>query len=241
MKQDKLYADPLKDLAAFQFDEKVAAVFADMIRRSVPGYSLTLDLLGVIAREHVKSDTNCYDLGCSLGASTLAIRHNLTTDSCRVIGIDNSTAMLQRCQEIVENDSATAPVELRCEDIQSSRIDNASLVVMNFTLQFIPVEQRLDLLSRIAQGLNDDGVLVLSEKIAFEDNQEQQLLARLHHGFKRLQGYSDMEVSQKRTALENVLIPETLQAHRARLQAAGFSRITVWLQCFNFVSLIAHK
>jgi tRNA (cmo5U34)-methyltransferase len=241
MAQDKLYADPLRDLAAFQFDDKVAGVFADMIRRSVPGYGLTLDLLGVIAREYVQPHSNCYDLGCSLGASTLAIRHNLAHNSCRIIAVDNSSAMLERCQEIIDSDDADTPVELRCEDILATEINNASLVVMNFTLQFIPVEQRKSLLTRIHKGLNESGILVLSEKVAFNDAKEQALLADLHHGFKRLQGYSDLEVSQKRTALETVLIPETLGTHRARLFDSGFSEVTTWLQCFNFVSLLARK
>ena len=132
-------------------------------------------------------------------------------------------------------------MELVCDDVQHVAVTDASMVVLNFTLQFIPVPQRRELLQNIAAGLRPGGVLVLSEKVAFEDPQHQQLMIELHHNFKRANGYSDLEISQKRSALEDVLIPETLAVHRQRLRDAGFSSVDVWFQCFNFASLIAIK
>jgi tRNA (cmo5U34)-methyltransferase len=117
--------------------------------------------------------------------------------------------------------------------------DNASLVTLNFTLQFIPLAQRSLLLSRIHAGLRPGGILILSEKIRFDDPQEEQLQIEMHHAFKRANGYNDLEISQKRSALDNVLIPETLEQHRTRLKQAGFRRADLWFQCFNFVSLVA--
>ncbi len=241
MTEDRIYSQPHGQLNAFQFDEQVAKVFSDMIRRSVPGYAMSLEMLGVIARHYVQPNSVCYDLGCSLGASTLSIRHNLQNDSSRIVGVDNSEAMLSQCQQILDTDKATAPVELRCENIQDTEISNASMAVLNFTLQFIPVAERLGLLQKIYQGLNKGGVLVLSEKIELDNPADQSLLTDLHHDFKRQQGYSELEVAQKRASIENVLIPETVQAHQQRLKDAGFSHSTLWLQCFNFVSLIAIK
>jgi len=54
-------------------------------------------------------------------------------------------------------------------------------------------------------------------------------------------GYSKLEISQKRAALENVLLPETLEAHRSRLDTIGFDAVDVWFQCFNFASMVAFK
>ena len=122
-----------------------------------------------------------------------------------------------------------------------SLIENASVVVMNFTLQFIAVEERHALIERIYQGLKPGGVLILSEKLAFDDQNQSDFLVNAHHDFKRDNGYSDLEISQKRTALENVMIPETLACHQQRLTAAGFGFSSVWFQCFNFASMVAVK
>ena len=240
MTPDNIYANPRASISSFKFDDKVAAVFADMIARSVPGYGLTLDMIGVIASRYGKSNSQSYDLGCSLGASTLAMRHNVA-DSCKIIAIDNSTAMVEKCQQFVTQDSANAVVDVRCDDICNVAIENASLVAMNFTLQFIEADKRADLLAKIYHGLNTGGAFILSEKIVATDSGAQETLTNLHHDFKRAMGYSDLEIAQKRSAIENVLVPNTINSHRENLHAAGFSQVYLWFQCFNFVSLIAIK
>ncbi|MCK5639737.1 MAG: carboxy-S-adenosyl-L-methionine synthase CmoA [Gammaproteobacteria bacterium] len=241
MSNDTLYAKPQPYLVDFNFDEKVTAVFPDMIRRSVPGYANIIAMLGLFAEEYSQTDSRLYDLGCSLGAATLSMRHHIQAKNCQIIAVDNSSAMVERCRENLESDLATTPVELICDDILSVAISNASVVVLNFTLQFISPETRLALLQKIHQGMLPGGVLVLSEKIAFNDPVEQQHQEEMHLAFKRANGYSELEISQKRTALENVLVPDTLEQHKSRLSAAGFSHSDVWFQCFNFASLVAHK
>lgn len=236
--RDAIYATPLEDLLPFRFDASVADVFQDMISRSVPGYGLTLQMLAVAAGRFARPGSACVDLGCSLAASTLAMRHHVPP-GVTLLGIDSSAAMIERARELVRADGATAPVELRCADILDAPLPAASLVALNFTLQFIPLAARAGLLARIGRALLPGGALVLSEKIAFADPAEQALLAELHHDFKAQQGYSTLEIAQKRSALENVLVPETLEVHRQRLHDAGFSRVTVWLQCLNFSSLLA--
>jgi tRNA (cmo5U34)-methyltransferase len=240
-KKDQIFASPLEEMVDFRFDEKVADVFPDMIQRSVPGYGSIIQLIGIVAQEFVKPDSLCYDLGCSLGAASLAMRRNILVDGCRIVSVDNSEAMLDRFRDNLAKDEQQTPVELVCKDIRDVAIDNASMVVLNFTLQFVPVEDRLKLLSKIYQGMLPGGILVLSEKISFEDQNKQDLLTKLHHAFKRSQGYSDLEISQKRSALENVLIPETVPSHLNRLLEAGFEQRHVWFQSFNFISLIAIK
>jgi tRNA (cmo5U34)-methyltransferase len=241
--KDAIYATPHASIAGFTFDENVVRVFPDMIQRSVPGYSTIIAMTGVLAERYAIPHTNCYDLGSSLGASTLSMRQHLETDfaarACRIVAVDNSPAMIERCRELITRDMLHTPVDLQLDDICDTEIDNASVAVLNFTLQFVPLERREQLLSRIGANMHHGGVLVLSEKIRFEDEHLQQLNTDLYHTFKRANGYSDLEISQKRSALENVLLPETIAAHTERLRRAGFTSVDVWFQCFNFASLVA--
>lgn len=239
--KDTLYADPLGQVSAFTFDDKVVQVFPDMIKRSVPGYSTIVNMIGTLAERYAQSGTTCYDLGCSLGAATLAMRHRIQAANCKIVGVDNSHAMIGRCRDILDADSAEIDVELQCANIEDVSIINASVVVLNFTLQFIDLAKRQEIINQIYKGLQPNGVLILSEKLAFEDHQHEQLMIELHHNFKRANGYSDLEIAQKRSAIENVLIPETLGAHKDRMKTAGFSSVDVWFQCFNFASMIAIK
>ena len=241
MNRDNLYANPLGEVSRFNFDQQVVDVFPDMIKRSVPGYATIINMIGNLAGIYAKSNSNCYDLGCSLGAATLAMRHGIRSSNCKIIGVDNSQAMIDRCQQVIITDTTDVNVELINTNIQDVEIKNASMVVLNFTLQFISIEQRFSLLTKIAEGLNPGGVLILSEKVIFEDQPHQELMTELHHNFKRANGYSDLEIAQKRSAIENYLIPETLTTHRQRLKQAGFSSVDVWFQCFNFASIIAIK
>ncbi len=225
----------------FQFDAKVAAVFADMIARSVPGYGLTLEMIALIAARYAWRESTLYDLGCSLGASTLAMRHAVEGRDCRIIAVDTSLAMLAKCQTVMAKNTASTVVNLLCADVCDLCFSVASVVVLNFTLQFIPLPQRLPLLQRIAEAMDSRGVLVLSEKISFDASWEAATQQSLHEAFKAHQGYSQLEISRKREALDDVLLPETLQAHKERLYAAGFDRVCVWFQCANFVSLLAFR
>lgn len=238
---DQIYAAARDEVSGFKFDSEVSRVFPDMIQRSVPGYQTIIHMIGQIAERYAQAGSKLYDLGCSLGASTLAMRHRVNAAGVNIVAVDNSAAMVDRCKDIVAADSGPVPVEVLCGDINEVTISNASVCVMNFTLQFIPLEARLELLKKIAQGLRPGGVLVLSEKLAFEDQEHQQLMTELHHNFKRQNGYSELEIAQKRSALENVLIPEQFETHKQRLKAAGFRNTELWFQCFNFSSMIAFK
>ena len=241
-KQDSIYAAPLNEIIDFNFDERVAEVFPDMIQRSVPGYGMVISSIGTMAARYAQANSHCYDLGCSLGAATLAMRQTIRQSDCDIIAVDNSAAMIERGRELLARDSASAiPVQMICADLQDVSIEDASIVVLNFTLQFIPLTERLALIKRIYQGLKPGGILIMSEKIAFEEPIKQQFHVDIHHDFKRANGYSDLEVSQKRSALEKVMIPETLACHHQRLQEAGFGFSELWFQCFNFTSLVAIK
>ncbi len=236
-RRDRLFAKPMDNISGFVFDESVASVFPDMIRRSVPGYATIISNTGLLAARYAQPDSRCYDLGCSLGASTVAIASSVRDIEYELIGVDNSQAMLDKCKQHLATIAIDA--ELRCEDIESTEVSEASVVVLNFTLQFVQPALRAELLKRIYAGMRPGGILVLSEKIRFEDPHLQELNTDLHHNFKAAHGYSDLEISQKRSALENVMLPESISEHRQRLSNAGFASIDVWFQCFNFVSMVA--
>ncbi|WJW76549.1 carboxy-S-adenosyl-L-methionine synthase CmoA [Thiohalobacter sp. IOR34] len=239
--RDRLFADDPGMLVDFRFDSAVARVFPDMIRRSVPGYGEIIGLLGLFAERYTQPGSTLYDLGCSLGAASLAMRRRIPHPDCRIVAVDNAEAMLERAREHLAADPQPTPVELRCADLREVPIEDASVVVLNFTLQFIDPADRLPLLERIHHGLRPGGVLLLAEKIDFANELSHDFHTGMHLAFKRANGYSELEISRKRSALERVLIPDTLEQHRERLGWAGFQRIETWFQCFNFAALAAFK
>ncbi len=242
MSRDRIFALPRSQVGSFTFDESVVDVFPDMIARSVPGYASILSVIEQLAARYVQPGSNVYDLGCSLGAATLLIQRQ-APQSATIHAIDSSAAMIRRLEETLTTlpSRSACDVRLHEADIGQVEICDASLVVLNFTLQFIPAEDRSRLLRSIFAGLRPGGALLLSEKICFDDDAEQRLLTDLHHDFKRANGYSDLEIAQKRASLENTLIPETLETHTSRMSSAGFRTVVPWFQCFNFVSILAVK
>lgn len=242
---DKLFAQPRAQIGDFAFDDEVVRVFPDMIKRSVPGYPTIVETIGLIAGQYARPDSLIYDLGCSLGAATQSMRRHVRASGCRIMAVDNSAPMINRCQEYLLAQDAMveelAPVEVMEADITRLTLQPCSVVVLNFTLQFIPPPQRLTLLTDIHRALLPGGLLILSEKLAFADTRTQQSLETMHYVFKRANGYSELEIAQKRTAIEKVMLPDTLEVHQDRLFQAGFSHSHSWFQSLNFCSMMAHK
>ena len=240
---DRLFAHPLPQVPDFTFNEEVVRVFPDMIKRSVPGYPTIVENIGVLAARFAQPDSVLYDLGCSLGAVSQALRRHVRQDGCRVLAVDNSSAMVSRCREYLHAQDSMfqelLPVEVLEADILGLTFQPASLIALNFTLQFVEPAQRPALLRRIRQTLLPGGALILSEKLRFDDQQTHELLTDLHLDFKRANGYSELEIAQKRSAIEKVMKPDSLEQHRQRLLDAGFSKVVVWFQCLNFASLVA--
>lgn len=238
MARDQIYARGEPPSGPFEFSEDVARVFPDMLRRSIPGYAATIQAVRSLTQTHAQPDTRLYDLGCSLGAATRAMRQGVCVSGCRIIAVDNAPAMVRRCRKALAEDDSSTPVDLQCGDIRHLEISNASVVVMNYTLQFLEPADRDAMIGRIAAGLVPGGLLLLSEKVADPDPAIEQTLRNLHLEFKRRHAYSELEIARKRAALENVLIPDTVDTHQSRLKAAGFGHVGIWLRYFNFVSMI---
>ncbi len=238
--KDKLYRSD-QPVSPFEFNKKVVDVFPDMIERSVPGYPLTISMISVLADEYAQEGSNIYDLGCSVGAASFAIQQTINKQ-CNIIAVDSSQAMIEQCLTLAADENTTnVSIDFIQENIQHTEIVNASVVVMNFTLQFIPLAERKELLKNIYNGLLPGGIFILSEKITFEDKEEEQVMNNLHLHMKSLNDYNQLEIANKRKALEEVLIPETIASHQRRLEETGFKQSFVWLKCFNFISLFSVK
>ena len=217
--QDSVYAQPLKSIPRFVFDEQVARVFPDMIRRSVPGYDTLLSLIRIFSNCYAREGTNAFDLGCSLGASTFAIADGAENiRQFKIYAIDNSKAMINKMRRNLDYSNKRIKVFPVCADIRDIKYKNASVILLNFTLQFLRPEERLRLLEQIYSGLITGGALLISEKIKFDNPLEQSIQNKLHGCYKKFHGYSELEISQKRDALENVLVPETRNTHLNRLK-----------------------
>jgi tRNA (cmo5U34)-methyltransferase len=240
MDKDTIYSLPLQKVGDFRFDEQVVRVFPDMIQRSVPGYGSILSMIGELAERYAVPKSNIYDLGCSLGACTLMMRERAPQD-CVIHSVDTSEAMIEGLKGKLVAPSDLCEVRLNLADIREIPMLETSLSVLNFTLQFVPQAQREALLRKVAEATLDGGALVLSEKISFPNSDQQDLLTELHHSFKKANGYSELEIAQKRAALEKTLIPETIETHLNRLTEVGFRQAFCWFQCFNFVSILAVK
>lgn len=241
--RDQLYTHIEGTLGSFRFDKQVAKVFNDMIRRSVPGYSQIISLLPTLTRQHRFDGANYYDLGCSTGAGLLAMADGLEGIDAQLIGLDNSAAMIEQASTFTKPIVEQSNLELNLYEADICQFDyhQAGMMLMNFTLQFIALEQRDALISKLFDALLPSGLLVLSEKVHTPDPAVQELLTRVHHQYKADQGYSQLEISNKRDAIENVLIPEPLETHTSRLRAAGFRTVTPWIRNLQFVSILAVK
>jgi len=236
--RDQVFAKPLSEIKAFEFNEAVTRVFRDMISRSVPGYDLLLRLIGLYANVFVQDDSRVYDLGCSLGDVSCIVASQTTACNVGIIAVDNSAPMIEKCRQLPATDPA---IDWQCKNIENIRIENASMVVLNLTLLFFDQNQRQALLNRIYQGLNQGGILVLTEKVHMDESKCDERMVQLYQAFKKTQGYSELEISQKRTALENVQVPDAESKLQSRLQEAGFEEIYQCFRCFNFVSYLAIK
>ncbi len=241
MSRDNIFLSNPRGVGGFSFDKEVVEVFDDMIHRSIPGYHEVVGMTKVFAEQYGQPNTNLYDLGASLGTGALAMAQGAPPEGTHIIAIDNSQPMVDACRAHVERARQQIPISVIHGDILETPIENTSLVAINFTLQFLPPQSRTPLLQRIYQGLVPGGACILSEKIRFKDPQEQAFQEQAYYSFKELNGYSKTEISRKRRALEDVLIPDTLEEHLERLSQAGFSKTYLWWKSLSFISIVAEK
>ncbi|MBF0258014.1 MAG: carboxy-S-adenosyl-L-methionine synthase CmoA [Desulfamplus sp.] len=255
MKKDNIFALKKDPVAAFEFNEEVTSVFDDMIKRSVPFYMESLKRQCQLISHFYKPDTKIYDLGCSHGNLGIMIYESFSKWPYTMIAVDSSLAMVEKYKKRLEQIRSSTihsaqktyildkikNICLVCGLAEDIPINNASVVVVNLTMQFIKPAKRDLFIQKIYDGLTEDGILLLTEKLIHEDKIISEMQKDFYKIFKLENGYSELEISRKRDALENVLIPETLESHANRVKNTGFRYMDVWLKWFNFASIIAIK
>lgn len=241
MGKDEVFRDEIEKASDFKFGENVAKVFDDMVNRSVPFYGEIQRMMAELAADHAKKGTDVYDLGCSTG-TTLIGMNTMVSQDIRFVGIDDSQEMLDKCKMKLMELGFSRPYELRCADLgRGIKIQNASVVVLCLTMQFVRPIYRQQLLEDIYKGLNPGGVLILVEKILAEESNFNRDFINYYYNYKRRNNYSEMEISQKREALENVLVPYKLTENITLLRDKGFDHCEVFFKWYNFAGVIATK
>ena len=240
-KRDNIFKASNSNDLPFSFNEEVTEVFEDMIDRSVPGYKSSLKLIENLGKIYYQNNSSCYDLGCSLGASTLSLLKAVGEKEGQIFAVDNSKAMISNCNLKFKNLTDSNKLDFINQDLEVIEIKDASVVVINYVLQFIESSKREELLEKVFCGMKKNGLLILSEKTHFDNKYRNQTLFNLHHSFKFKNGYTKMEISRKRDALEGVLITDLEKDHRQRLIKIGFREIRKVMSNLNFLTLIAQK
>jgi tRNA (cmo5U34)-methyltransferase len=241
MIKDEVFKEQITQSSDFKFDKKVVTVFDDMVTRSVPFYIEIQRMIGELAAQYAQEETVVYDLGCSTG-TTMINMNSTVEEGIKFIGIDDSSQMLEQCRENLLKAGMERDFELIPYDLNKGvEIKNASVVVLCLTLQFIRPLYRVKLLQEIRKGMVDGSCLILVEKILGEESSLNRNFIKYYYDFKKRNYYSDMEIAQKREALENVLVPYKLSEDVDMLLTSGFSHCEVFFKWYNFAGMIAFK
>jgi tRNA (cmo5U34)-methyltransferase len=241
MKKDNIFNHPQDRIPPFEFNDNVVAVFEDMINRSVPFYSEIVRRQVQLAARFYKDGTKIWDLGCSHGNFGLGFAALMAGKPFQLIGIDSSQPMLDKYSSRLQKMGGLRSIELLCSDVMDVELSKASVVVLNLTMQFLDPGYRDQLISKIFEALVPGGVLLITEKIVHEDDYLDELQQAFYYRYKTENGYSRMEISQKRDALENVMIPDSVEVHQKRFTESGFTQYDLWLKWFNFAAWICRK
>ena len=241
MNKDKIFQEKRDLIENFNFGKETAEVFDDMLDRSVPFYAEIQRMMGEIAADFAVPGTNLYDLGCSTGTTMLWLDPIVPPDVV-FVGVDSSPEMLDQARKKLGEHGFSREHQLVCQNLDNGvAITNASVVVMNLTLQFVRPLYRDRLIQGIAAGVNEGGCLLLVEKVLGHDSTLNRLFIKYYYDFKKRNGYSEMEIAQKREALENVLIPYQFDENRELLLRNGFKACDVFFRWYNFCGMVAIK
>ncbi len=241
MSFDKIYSEKLDKIKPFEFNETVVNVFDDMLNRSIPLYKETIERQVQLSERFYQPDSMIFDFGCSNGNFGLRLLEIMGKKVFSMTAVDNSKEMLKTYKERLSNRPNEENIKLVYDKIQNIMVNNASVVIVNLTLQFIPVSERAALIQTIYDGLLPAGILLITEKTIHDNDSLTELQQEFYYRYKKENGYSNLEISQKRDALENVLIPETIETHNKRFKNAGFGKIDIWQKWFNFTSFLCQK
>lgn len=240
MEKDQVYAQNIQEIPPFTFNQEVADVFDDMLLRSIPFYQQSHDLLINILTKRYQENSLIYDLGCSTGTTLQLVLRALQNKNPRAIGIDESGAMLEKAGQKFSSEQRKR-IQLCLADIEEIELQPAGVIIMNYTLQFLPRHALKPLLKKIHDALIPGGIFFLSEKLSHPHRDMEELKTDLYYDFKRKNGYSELEISQKREALENVLFPLTDKEHLDNLADSGFTQYDQIFKWVNFSCFLGIK
>ncbi len=241
MATDNIFRDKKDAIMSFDFGKETAKVFDDMLERSVPFYAEIQKMIGEISSDFAQEGTNLYDLGCSTCNTFLAIDKRVPRD-VTFIGIDSSEEMLKKGGEKLVQSGMSRKVELKCEDLNKGvSLKNASVVIMNLTLQFVRPLYRQQTIKTVSAGLNEGGCFILIEKVLSPNSTINRMFIKHYYEFKKSNGYSELEIAQKREALENILVPYHFDENRELLLSNGFKACEMFFRWYNFCGTIALK
>jgi tRNA (cmo5U34)-methyltransferase len=237
MSSDELYSSG-RVVEDFSFNDRVADVFDDMLDRSVPFYREVIAAMADIIGRTARPGSVIYDLGCSTGSTLIELARRLPESDFRFIGIDNAPAMIDKARDKAAMYGKSGVMEFQLDDITTCELPGADIILCNYTLQFIRPLRRPEFTARLHQALADGGLLFISEKVICDHSRLNRTFIDIYHDFKRRQGYSELEIAAKREALENVLIPFSVQENIDLLTGAGFGRVETFFRWINFVSFV---
>ena len=237
IKKDNLYKSNFPKNHKFTFNSDVANVFGDMVNRSVPGYEFLIENIGVLSKKFYQPNTKIYDLGSSLCACSLSILEKVQNTEVQIFAVDSSKAMIDICKKSIDRKE----IKFINSDISDVEMNNSSIVILNLTLQFILVNKRTELLKKIFSQLNDNGIIIITEKIKLDKISDDIFFKNFHDFFKENNGYTKEEIDRKKIALSETMIIESEQIHEERFKSIGCKKFYKWFQCYNFVSWVLIK
>lgn len=239
--KDEIFSEGNFPEGSFRFNDAVASCFDDMANRCIPYYREVIQLTASAADKFLSDQARVYDIGCSTGNTLLFIAKTLRDKNVKLIGIDPSESMLKKAEEKASVYTYSHDIEFlkgSCEDFQ---FEQADMIILNYTLQFINPEDRKSIISRLHEALKPGGILILSEKLRQEDEAVEEFNTETYEAFKAGNGYSYLEIANKRQALENFLVPGSLTGNLNLLNESGFDRVEILFKWLNFSTFLAFK
>ena len=243
MKRDYVFAAEETRSADFEFNEDVAEAFDDMVERSVPFYTEQQRMVREIAKAFWIPGTSIFDFGCS--TATTAIGLGLDIPEAQIVGFDNSWPMIDRASEKVREAGVDERVSIRHADLNGKlselEFKNASVAALCWTLQFVRPLNRDSLIRHIYDSLADNGALIVTEKVLTNNGHANRFFIDFYYDGKRRRGYSDVEISRKREALENVMVPYRMEENIELFKRSGFEIVETFFQWYNFAGFVCIK
>lgn len=210
---------------SFSFD--TIKDFDKHINKSIPFYKDVNKIIESIASQFYVNNTNIYDVGCSDGRLLSAIK---TDKKIKKIGIDCSLNLLPPNN----SDISFLHIDL-CDNFI---FNNASVVFSIFTMQFLPMNIRQQIITNIYNGLVLGGCFIFAEKVYSQDSFISDIFTFRYYDFKA-DNFSSDEILSKEKDLRNIMRPNTHADNVKLLEAAGFSKFEVFFKCLNFEYILA--